>query len=474
MLVSTALVLLMTPALAFFYGGLVRSKNALNTMMMSVVSLGFAGVAWALARLLARVRAGRRPRVGDSRARCLRGVGLEAQGTIPHLLFMAFQGTFAIITAALISGAIVERMRFGAYIAFIALWALVVYAPVAHWVWGGGFLATARRARLRGRHRRAHQRRRRRRWWPRSCSARARTTRRQAILPHNVPFTLLGAGLLWFGWFGFNAGSALGRQRRRRARLRQHDAGAGRDARGLDAARPRARPARVTAVGAATGDRRRPRRHHARGRLRRARSRDPARRHRRVPELLRAALARAHAAGRLARRRRGARPRRHGRRAPDGRARPEGLERRRGRTALRQPAPARRSRRSASWRASPTAARPRSCCSSSSALFVPLRASATRRGPRPRRHAARRGGVRARRRRDPRAATTRRRRPWRCPRLAGRGRVRMKLVVAIVRPETLPDVLEALFRAEVRGLTSTASRDTAARRSTSRPTAERP
>ena len=151
----------------------------------------------------------------------LRGVGLEAQGTIPHLLFMAYQGTFAIITAALISGAIVERMRFGAYLAFIALWTLVVYAPVAHWVWGGGWLAGDRRARLRRRHGRARQRRRPRRWSRRWSSARARTTARQAMLPHNVPFTLLGAGLLWFGWFGFNAGSALRREPDRRARVRR-------------------------------------------------------------------------------------------------------------------------------------------------------------------------------------------------------------------------------------------------------------
>src|ERR1051326_7453894 len=103
LLISTALVLMMTPALGFFYGGMGRAKNALNTPMISFSAL--------------------------------RGVGLGAQGTIPHLLFFAYQGTFAIITAALISGAIVERMRFGPYIAFITLWSLLVYAPIAHWVW---------------------------------------------------------------------------------------------------------------------------------------------------------------------------------------------------------------------------------------------------------------------------------------------------------------------------------------------------
>jgi Amt family ammonium transporter len=135
-------------------------------------------------------------------------VGLEAKGTIPHALFMAYQGTFAIITAALISGAIVERMRFSAYVVFISLWMIVVYSPIAHWVWGGGWLAqwgaldfaggtvvhvNAAVAAL--------------------VAAIVVGKRREypssSLLPHNVPFVLLGAGLLWFGWFGFNAGSAL-------------------------------------------------------------------------------------------------------------------------------------------------------------------------------------------------------------------------------------------------------------------------
>src|SRR5512139_271991 len=132
MLVSTALVLLMTPALAFFYGGLVRGKNALNTMMMSFISLGFVGVLWAVIGYSLAFTEGSNF-LGDAGNALLRGVGLEAKGTIPHLLFMCYQGTFCIITAALISGAIIERMRFPAYVAFITLWALVVYAPVAHW-----------------------------------------------------------------------------------------------------------------------------------------------------------------------------------------------------------------------------------------------------------------------------------------------------------------------------------------------------
>ncbi|NBC16045.1 MAG: ammonium transporter [Bacteroidetes bacterium] len=208
LLISTALVLLMTPALAFFYGGLVRSKNALNTMMMSFVALGIAGVLWAVLGYSIAFGEGS-AWVGDLSMAFLNGVGVEAEGTIPHLLFMAFQGTFAIITAALISGAVVERMRFGAYVAFIALWGLIVYAPVAHWVWGGGWLGDLGALDFAG-GAVVHV----------NAGAAAvvaalflgerKDYGRQALLPHNVPFVLLGAGLLWFGWFGFNGGSALG------------------------------------------------------------------------------------------------------------------------------------------------------------------------------------------------------------------------------------------------------------------------
>jgi Amt family ammonium transporter len=207
-LVSTALVLLMTPALAFFYGGLVRSKNALNTMMMSFVALGFAGVAWALLGYSIAFAPGV-PWIGGLDYALLRGVTLEPNGTIPHVLFMAFQGTFAIITVALISGAIVERMHFPAYLLFLGVWVLAVYAPVVHWVWGSGWLATHGALDFAG-GTVVHV----------NAAAAALTAAlvvgprrdhgRQAFLPHNVPFTLLGAGLLWFGWFGFNAGSALG------------------------------------------------------------------------------------------------------------------------------------------------------------------------------------------------------------------------------------------------------------------------
>ena len=213
MLASTALVLLMTPMLAFFYGGLVRSKNALNTMMMSFISLGFVGVAWAIAGYSLAFTAGNNW-IGDTSLLFLNGVGIDlptgiSTALIPHVLFMCFQGTFCIITAALISGAVVERMRFPAYVVFITLWALFVYAPIAHWVWGGGWLfkmgaldfaggtvvhinaAVAAVVAV-------------------ICVGPRRDFKKVGIMPHNVPFVLLGAGVLWFGWFGFNAGSAVG------------------------------------------------------------------------------------------------------------------------------------------------------------------------------------------------------------------------------------------------------------------------
>ncbi|MGE0445399.1 MAG: ammonium transporter [Vicinamibacterales bacterium] len=212
MLMSTALVLLMTPALAFFYGGLVRSKNALNTMMMSFISLGFVSVLWALVGYSLALTPGSNW-IGDLSAAFLNGVGLAETGailplTFPHALYMAYQGTFCIITAALISGAIVERMRFTAYLLFICLWSVCVYAPLAHWVWGGGWLADMGAWDFAGGtvvHINA------------AVAAlvaalivgKRSDYGRSPIIPHNVPTVLLGAGLLWFGWFGFNAGSAL-------------------------------------------------------------------------------------------------------------------------------------------------------------------------------------------------------------------------------------------------------------------------
>jgi len=190
----------------------VRSKNALNTMMMSFISLGFVGVAWALIGYSLALSPGN-DFLGDTSFFFLKGVDLSEKGaivplTIPHALYMAFQATFCIITAALISGAIVERMRFSAYVVFITLWSIVVYAPLAHWVWGGGFLADMGAWDFAGGtvvHVNAASA---------ALVAVIALGKRQgypssSLLPHSVPLVLLGSGLLWFGWFGFNAGSAL-------------------------------------------------------------------------------------------------------------------------------------------------------------------------------------------------------------------------------------------------------------------------
>jgi ammonium transporter, Amt family len=208
MLVATAMVLVMTPALGFFYGGMVRAKNALNTMMMSYVALGFVGIAWALIGYSFAFAPGSGV-LGGFQYAFLRNVGIDAHGSIPHVLFASYQGTFAVITAALISGAIVERMRFGPYLTFVALWSVGVYAPIAHWVWGGGWLGKLGALDFAG-GTVVHI----------NAAAAAlviavvlgarKDYARQAIIPQNVPFTLLGTGILWFGWFGFNGGSALG------------------------------------------------------------------------------------------------------------------------------------------------------------------------------------------------------------------------------------------------------------------------
>src|SRR5436190_18016909 len=208
MLIATAMVLVMTPALGFFYGGMVRAKNALNTMMMSYVALGFVGIAWAIIGYSLAFSEGG-GLLGDLRFAFLHKVGLDAKGSIPHILFASYQGTFAVITAALISGAIVERMRFGPYLTFVTLWCVGVYAPIAHWVWGGGWLGKLGALDFAGGtvvHINAAA--------AALVIAVVLGTRkdymRQAIIPQNVPFTLLGTGVLWLGWFGFNAGSALG------------------------------------------------------------------------------------------------------------------------------------------------------------------------------------------------------------------------------------------------------------------------
>jgi Amt family ammonium transporter len=208
MLAATALVLLMTPALGLFYSGLVRSKNVLNTFMMSIAALGVVTIAWALIGYSLAFDHGN-GFVGGIHFALLHSVTLAVQpGThIPRLLFMAFEASFCIVTAALVSGAVVERVRFGPFLLFMALWSVCVYAVLAHWVFGGGWLAhhgtldfaggvpvemgsgfSAFAAAL-------------------VVGAR-KDYGRQALLPHNGVFALLGAGLLWFGWFGFNGGSA--------------------------------------------------------------------------------------------------------------------------------------------------------------------------------------------------------------------------------------------------------------------------
>lgn len=205
MLVSTSYVFLMVVGLAFFYGGLVRRKNALNTMMMSFIALGIVAVTWALLGY-SLAYSGEGQYIGGLTYALLQNIGLEGDG-IPLILDFAFQGTFAIITAALISGAVVERMRFSAYMLFITLWSVLIYAPMAKWVWGDGFLETLGAIDFAGGtvvHINA------------GIAAvvlalligKRKDFGNKAMLPHQVPFTLLGAGLLWFGWFGFNGGSA--------------------------------------------------------------------------------------------------------------------------------------------------------------------------------------------------------------------------------------------------------------------------
>jgi ammonium transporter, Amt family len=210
MLAATALVLLMTPALGLFYAGLVRSKNTLNTFMMCVAAIAIGGVTWALIGYSLAFD-GEGALIGGLGHFALSGVGFEprGEGTIPHLVFMAFQGTFCIITVALIAGAVVERMRFGAFMVFAALWSVLVYAVLAHWAFGGGWLAAQGTLDFAG-------------GVPvemaSGFSALAaalvvgarKDYGRQALLPHNAMYVLLGAGLLWFGWFGFNGGSGLG------------------------------------------------------------------------------------------------------------------------------------------------------------------------------------------------------------------------------------------------------------------------
>lgn len=214
MLTSAAFVLLMTPALGFFYAGMTRQKNALNTLMLSFSAAAVIGVSWVVigySLAFAPVTTGLGNFVGDLRYFGLNGVGLDGAPlakTIPHQAFMIYQAMFAIITPALISGSVVERMKFKTFLAFMFLWGLLVYCPVAHWVWGGGWLSKMGAMDFAGGtvvHVNAG--------FSALVAALMVGKRRdygvQPLRPHNLPFTLLGAGLLWFGWFGFNAGSAF-------------------------------------------------------------------------------------------------------------------------------------------------------------------------------------------------------------------------------------------------------------------------
>jgi ammonium transporter, Amt family len=212
-LVSAALVMLMTPGLALFYGGMVRRKNVLSTMMMSFAMLGLVGLLWVLFGYSLSFGPDKRGIIGGLDYIGLNNVGQDPSpvyaSTVPHLAFMIYQAMFAIITVALFTGAVVDRIKFSSLLVFSALWLAVIYTPVAHWVWGGGWLArlgvldfaggsvvhinagisALALAMLVGRRKGVEE--------------------KESMEAHNIPLVMLGAGLLWFGWFGFNAGSAL-------------------------------------------------------------------------------------------------------------------------------------------------------------------------------------------------------------------------------------------------------------------------
>jgi Amt family ammonium transporter len=213
LLVSAALVMLMTPGLALFYGGMVRQKNILGTVMQSFIVLGLVSIEWMLVGYSFSFGPDRGGIIGDLSWFALNGVGLapfkEYAATVPHQAFMIYQMMFAVITPALITGAFAERFKFSTYLVFTLLWALLVYNPVAHWVWGtGGWLRNLGVLDFAGGtvvHITAGV----------SALAAALVVGKRRgygvenLAPHNLPMTVLGAGILWFGWFGFNAGSAL-------------------------------------------------------------------------------------------------------------------------------------------------------------------------------------------------------------------------------------------------------------------------
>jgi len=211
-LACSALVLLMTPGVAFFYGGLVRKTNAAATMMHSFMTIGIVGVVWVLWGYSLAFGPDIGGVIGSLEWIGLRGVSATEAGpysdAIPHQAFMIFQAMFAIITPALVTGAFAERMKFSAFVIFIVLWVTLVYAPLAHWVWGGGWLGSLGALDFAGGtvvHISAGLG---------ALAAALLVGKRvgfqiEPMAPHNVPMVVLGASLLWFGWFGFNAGSAL-------------------------------------------------------------------------------------------------------------------------------------------------------------------------------------------------------------------------------------------------------------------------
>ena len=212
LLVSTALVMLMTPGLALFYGGMVQRKNVLSTFMHSFFALGLVSLQWAFFGYSLAFGQTHGGLIGGLDFALLKDVGMgprDASATVPHILFMMYQGMFAVITPALISGAFAERMKFSAYALFTLLWATLVYDPLAHWVWGtDGWLAKKGALDFAG-------------GTVVHLSSGASALVVAIVLgkrngypsvrhpPHDMTMTLIGAGLLWFGWFGFNAGSAL-------------------------------------------------------------------------------------------------------------------------------------------------------------------------------------------------------------------------------------------------------------------------
>ncbi len=209
-LISTALVLLMTiPGLALFYAGMVRKKNVLSTMAHSFVAAAVVSITWVAVGYSLAFGEGN-AFIGNLDKMMLSGIGTDAlSGSIPEILFVIFQMTFAIITVAIISGSIAERMKFGAFVAFIAIWSIVVYAPITHWVWGGGWLGNDGALDFAG-GTVVHINSGVAGLVAAYMLGKRMGLGRESMAPHNLTLTVLGASLLWVGWFGFNGGSALG------------------------------------------------------------------------------------------------------------------------------------------------------------------------------------------------------------------------------------------------------------------------